>query len=452
MPKSLRVPVADPRSVLSRLAILVSSSFVCASLPSLGAAQNAELVAVFDEHWEHLRDHYPYFDLYRVDWEAEREEHRPRAAAAASSSELHWEIARLLCVLPDEHVSYFPPDELLSEWSYPEIRTARVQRRTLVLDWGEHPPPTAPRTFRDDPHAYPELVTVQGEPLGCTASVLAAGPVGSPLSIRLRWPDGSEIDHELFRPRASNLPPPKKHYGDRWVACERVGSIGYVRVRTFDPSSATLGPAGKMTPILRECVEELMDTEGLILDVQGNGGGQVGASDPFLCHFLEERRSYAWGNSGGRRRRLVPRRPHYEKWVAVLVDGRTGSGGEWAARILRDAGRASVIGERTMGAEAAVQTYVATDGSKLSYGGWPMVEPDVVPFQHLGVPLDHDVPLTVESVRELGYDEALAQVRRERFAVALNELGIVDDLVLEELITIAAAADAEEPAADGGSD
>ena len=44
--------------------------------------------------------------------------------------------------------------------------------------------------------------------------------------LRVFWPDGTESDHELHRPEASNLPPPKKHFGDRWLVTGRVGAVG----------------------------------------------------------------------------------------------------------------------------------------------------------------------------------------------------------------------------------
>ena len=40
------------------------------------AAEDTErYAATFDVHWERLRDEYPYFDLYGVDWDQERAEH-----------------------------------------------------------------------------------------------------------------------------------------------------------------------------------------------------------------------------------------------------------------------------------------------------------------------------------------------------------------------------------------
>jgi len=432
-----------PTLVRRPLVLLLLVGANAPAAPVAAQEPAADFGAIFDEHWERLRDDYPYFELYGVDWEAERAEHRPRAVAAANRTELAWELARLLSVLKDPHVDYLPPLDLMTGWAIPDVRIATIERKPHVLEWGAGLDAVGPAPFRDDPRAYPEIVLVQGTPIGCGVEVLAAGPVGSTLKLRLRWPDGTETDEQLRRLDAGILPPPKQHFGERWIVHGRVGSIGYLRVKTFDPERGTLGPAGKMTPILRERLAELSDTDGLILDLQGNGGGVVAASDPFLSHFLERRRSYRWGSSGGKQRVLVPRSPRYTGAVAVLVDERSASGGEWAARILRDAGRATVVGGPTVGAEAAVHRSTAADGSTILFSAWPMVEPGVTPFQGRGVELDHALPLTLEAARAHGFDQALERVRRARFAQALEVLG-APAADLDALLALADEADREE--------
>ncbi len=410
---------------------------------------DAQLFAdTFDAHWERLRDDYPYFEFYGVDWTAERAEHRPRALAAANADEFAWELARLISALPDPHVAFIPAmDTIRGRWSYPDVETRMIERRAYALAWPEGEAPDAPPTCADDPRAYPEIVAVRGQALQGAADILAAGPLGSTFTIRLRWPDGTETEEELRRPDESNLPPPDKHFGERWLVTGRVGSIGYMHVKTFDPSKGTLGPDGKMTTMLRAALRELGDTDGLILDLQGNGGGQVAASDPFLGNFLERSLSYAWGNSGGQTRVIRPRTPRYRGRVVALVDARSASGGEWAARILRDAGRATVVGGPTAGAEAAVHTSEGPDGSKVMFSAWPMVEPGVTPFQGTGIELDHALPLTIAAVRAQGYEEALDQVRRARFAQALAVLGApAGDL--DEFMALAHAADAQATPAE----
>jgi hypothetical protein len=417
-------------------------------LPGDGAELFAE---TFDAHWEALRDDYPYFELYGVDWDAERSHHRPRALAAESADEFAWELARLISALPDPHVSFIPSmDTIMGRWSYPELETKRIGRRPYVLAWPEGMSIQLPEAFVDDPYAYPEIIGVQGEVLEGTADILAAGPLGSTLDVRLRWPDGSETDHELRRPDESNLPPPSKHHGDRWLVTGRVGSVGYMKVKTFDPGMGTMGPDGKMTTMLRAALRELADTDALVLDLQGNGGGMVAASDPFLGNLINRSISYKWGNADGKRRVISPRSPRYRGEIVAVVDQRSASGGEWAARILKDAGRATVVGGRTAGAEAAVHTSNGPDGSVVSYSAWPMVEPGRTPFQETGIELDHAFPLTIEDVHAHGYEEALARVRRARFAKALEVLGApADDL--DALLVMADAADltADEVAANG---
>lgn len=376
----------------------------------------------FDTHWERLRDDYPYFELYGVDWEAEREEHRPRALAAANPDEFAWELARMILVLDDPHVSFLPSLDTITKWSVPDLDTHRIGRRSHVLTWpdADHGIPAA---FADDPHAYPEIVSVCGEPAQGVVEILAGGPPGSSFEIEVRWPDGSETSHELQRPEQANVAPKNKHLGTRWLITGRVGEVGYMHVRTFDPSNGTMGPDGKMTTMLRAALAELADTEALILDFQDNGGGLVTASDPFLGNLVERRLSYLWGNAKGQRRVIRPRQPRYRGQVVALVNERSASGGEWAARILRDAGRATVVGGPTVGAEAAVGTSTGADGSVLSFSEWPMIEPGRPPFQATGIELDHTIPLTIEDAREHGLDEALRRVRRARFAKALEILG-----------------------------
>ena len=430
-----------PRRTAMAVAVL-GCGVLLPTAPCQSKKENATLFAkTFDTHWERLRDDYPYFELYSVDWKAERDEHRPRAIGAANATEFAWEMARLISALPDRHVSYVPSLETIKgRWSFPELKTHVINQRPFVIAWPEGTEPDVPAKFAGLPYAYPEIIAVSGEAVVGAVEILAAGPLGSQLKLRLGWPDGTKTDHTVQRPDESNLPPPTKHLGDRWLVSGRVGSIGYMRIKTFSPKQATLGADGKMTTMLRAALRELRDTEGLIIDLQGNGGGVVAASDPFLGHLLERKRTYRWGRSGGQKRIIRPQTPRYRGEVVALVDARSASGGEWAARILRDAGRATVIGERTAGAEAAVKTSNGPDGSVVKFSAWPMTEPGVTPFQGTGIQLDHDLPLTIQDVRTLGLDEAIKKVRRARLAKALEILQAAA-IHLDELVELATAAD-----------
>lgn len=418
--------------------ILLLATFLLAG-KAHALQEKAELYAeTFDAHWQVLADDYPYFALYGVDWQAEKEFHRPRALAAQDDTEFAWELARLIMALPDPHVAFIPaPTTIAGKWSVPMVKTKMVERRVFITSWMEAEAATPPESLKEDPFAYPEIIAVAGEPVAGVVEILAAGPVDSACEVRLRWPDGTEVDHTLQRPSEPNLPPEPGHYGEDWLVVGKVGGIGYLRIRSFDPDKATLGPDGKMTTMLRAALKELADTDGLILDLQGNGGGLVAASDPFLGHLLDKTRRYDWGNSGGKTRIIRARSPRYRKPVVAIVDAGSASGGEWAARILRDAGRAVVIGGRTAGAEAAVHTSTGPDGSIVHYSAWPMVEEGVTPFQEKGIEVDHFLPLTVEAMYRHGYEEARTRVEHARYAKALAVLKAPAEH-LEGLLTLAA--------------
>ena len=73
-----------------------------------------------------------------------------------------------------------------------------------------------------------------------------------------------------------------------------------------------------------------------------------------------------------------------------------------------------------------------------------MAEPGIKPFQGTGIALDHSLPLTIEDVRAYGVDEAVARIRRARFAKALEVLGAPTS-DLDALLTLAHETDRPAP-------
>ena len=96
-----------------------------------------------------------------------------------------------------------------------------LDRRRYLMSLGEGLDPIGPERYREDPRAYPEIVSVRRTPMGCGTVVLVAGPLGTDLELRLRWPDGSETDEIVPRPKVCNLPPPRSHFGERWIVSGR---------------------------------------------------------------------------------------------------------------------------------------------------------------------------------------------------------------------------------------
>jgi len=128
----------------------------------------------------------------------------------------------------------------------------------------------------------------------------------------------------------------------------------------------------------------LHDTDGLVLDLrQGYGGTPIGFADPFFRPDFRvssrTRKAPLWAD----------RNEGYAKPLVVLVDHGTRSAKEWLAWTLQQSKRATLVGQRTAGAELALQTFplgpgfllelavqdLALNGVRLEGRG---VDPDVV--------------------------------------------------------------------------
>jgi retinol-binding protein 3 len=129
------------------------------------------------------------------------------------------------------------------------------------------------------------------------------------------------------------------------------GNIGYLEIRGF------MGQAGYQ-PILASALKTLENTDGLIIDVRRNGGGSSEMSHMLFSHFLsaqpvntikvfqratnntQMRQSFA--EVVGPRRTDVP--------LYLLTSQGTASAAEEFSFVLKNAHRATLVGDRTAGA------------------------------------------------------------------------------------------------------
>jgi len=125
------------------------------------------------------------------------------------------------------------------------------------------------------------------------------------------------------------------------------GNIGYLRLSTFYPLDLA-------RPKLAAAFSLLADTDGLVLDLRQNGGGDDGSADVLVRTLLEPGITEVQAlEQRGRRTavRLPPASlPPYLKPLVVLIDRRTGSAAEFVAYSLQAMGRARIVGSRSGGA------------------------------------------------------------------------------------------------------
>jgi carboxyl-terminal processing protease len=172
---------------------------------------------------------------------------------------------------------------------------------------------------------------------------------------------------------------------------------------------------------LDRALDLAQNSEGLVLDLRRNLGGLFVVAKHIVERFLPNtvetvlappHPTSTWFGlfevEVFLRNVWEPRAPRFTKPVVVLTSALTGSSAEHTARMLQQHCGATVIGERTVGAEAVVQIAKGPDGGELRFGSTRVLDRTGVGLQQDGVAPDVSVRLTLQDVQRLGPRAAIA--------------------------------------------
>jgi carboxyl-terminal processing protease len=140
------------------------------------------------------------------------------------------------------------------------------------------------------------------------------------------------------------------------------GGIGYLRISEFDDVNLA-------APVLGHAMALIGGSKGVILDVRGNPGGDGDTMDLVSRSFLPPGAPITlqtYDRTGAR----VEAAPHDPSWprfdpavkVVVLVDRGSASAAEALAFVLREEGRAVIVGRRSLGAAHIVHDAAVLPG------------------------------------------------------------------------------------------
>ena len=323
----------------------------------------------FDEVARMVRDEYVDPRLNGVDWAAITQRYRSKAMLAPSD-ELFWnELNRMVGELKDAHTRVVSPMEARATRDQRGNHGVRVQPhegRTLVMGVNG-----SSQAALLGLRAGMELLAVDGQPvaawwaqqaqevrgsstersqLSLINHALNSGEVGSRRVLRVRGPEGQEKEITL-RQDVLQHPLVRSHL--------LADGTAYLRFAGFQPAAAAE---------LNLALQRLAGAERLVLDLRGNGGGQLRLTLQLVGWLLPP-------GSGGRvitrdNKRLtamaglldvtpkldIPAQPlRLEQPLAVLVDEASASGAEFTAALLQSRGRARLFGATTCGCLLAVR-------------------------------------------------------------------------------------------------
>lgn len=136
-------------------------------------------------------------------------------------------------------------------------------------------------------------------------------------------------------------------------------NIGYIKIARF---------AANTVEEFEEALQELKarGMKDLILDLQGNGGGYMGAAIGIADHFLDGHKLivYTEGQVTGRMEESsTPQGLFQDGKLIVLLDGNSASASEIVAGAIQDWDRGLIVGRRSFGKGLVQRQFPLTDGS-----------------------------------------------------------------------------------------
>ena len=394
-------------------------------------------LATFDSAWRTVGGALKGRGVTRLNWDAVREELRPRAQRASSDSALRTIIEDMIGRIGESHFAVLqpPPESAPGSADGSALGTAGVALRVLdgqLVVWrtdsagpanraGVRPGWRVERIGEYQVPALGPADTIGLRRLAVLTGGMRAlrGAPGVPMKITFRDGDNHRRDVTVVLDsmrgpfsKFGNLPalPATFTYTRRTLADGRC--VAVIHFEYWLPP---------VMPELDRAVDSARTCAGIVLDLRGNLGGVAGMMMGVSGHFFTEPRTLGTMSTRGEEMRFVanPRRATdagvpvepFAGRLAILVDGLSASTSEMFAAAMQALGRGRVFGERTAGQALPAMATRLPNGDVLMHVVADFVSPDGSRIEGRGVYPDEPVPLTRTDLAA-GRDAPLAAALR----------------------------------------
>lgn len=183
--------------------------------------------------------------------------------------------------------------------------------------------------------------------------------------------------------------------------------VGYIGFNAFIGVS-------RLSSEFKDAVNEYSDKKGLIIDMRGNRGGIIGLVAGMCGWFAESKDPIGkMQMSGGKEIRLAlnPRKPRFEKPIAVLIDSCSISSAEIMSGGLQDLGLARVFGSTSAGLVLPSTVAKLPNGDRFQYAISGYLSASGESLEGIGVIPDEKIDLTKEMLSK-GDDPVLEAAKK----------------------------------------
>jgi len=411
-----------------------------AKAPALTPEQQSLNVESFDYAWTTIRDRHWDAEMGGLDWEAVRDELRPRVAGATTMRAARGAMGEMIERLGKSHFAVIPNEAYKALGSTTEsgVRDGTTGIDARVIDDQMLVTSILPGSPADqagvklgwafvkidDKDVAAQIETLRRELadnprleyiLDASAVRRTLGAIGDTVSVSFLTGDDEMIDLELtfVQQRGRKYQFGHLPAGYVWIETRLLDqNVGYIAFNNF------MDPA-RLMPAFNNAMKSFKGADGVIIDLRGNGGG-IGAMAMGMAGWLVTEKSLYLGTLKTRETELKlivsPRLNAFTGPAAVLVDGMSGSSSEFLAGGLQDMGRAQIVGTRTVGAAlpSAIEKLPNGDGFQYAFGNY--VSAGGKELEGDGVSPDIEVAHTREALlqgRDLVLEAALEWIQNQ---------------------------------------
>jgi len=349
----------------------------------------------FRRIWRTLGERFYDPEMNGTNWPALLEKYEAQAVAARNSRQFDRLVGQLLGELNASHLTF-----QTRPWpnSAPEDSTEPATAHTGLVF--EEPTGSGPLKIRgvipgsptallaEPPLPGDAVLSIDGVVVGDDSPLhpFLNGAVGKTLKLRLRARDGTARDAEITCISYPQLRRLKQLATVAAAQSASGGDIAYLALEKMKWAD--------FEALEREIYRASLDKSGLVLDLRGNGGGQV--ADHLLALFCQPIHAFTIPRDGLRgypheRRTRVA----WDHSLVVLCDQNTYSNAEIFCHAIQQTGRAPLVGTATAGGViSAVKVTIPDTGVlQIPFRGWFHAGTGMDLDLNGAVP-EHPVPLT----------------------------------------------------------
>ncbi len=335
--------------------------------PTLVPTPSARQLRIFEKLWRTVRDTYLYADFNGLDWEAVGDEYRQRIKAGLTNDDFYAAMEEMIWRLGDDHSVFLRPEDASAESAEFAGENDYVGIGVLTTVVPERKRVTILVVFPDSPaeraglQPHDSILAVNGEPLvdenGYHRNLLR-GAENTVITLTVQTPGQGPRQVDVRRARVTgSVPVP-------YTVLTTPGGkgVGYILLVTFADETVD----DQVEKALKDLTASA-PLDGLILDNRQNGGGADEVARHVLGFFINGTQGYFVDRKDRRRAfNIVGSDINGSSKVplVVMVGPATVSFGEIFSGVLRDAGRAYIIGETTEGNIELLWGYDFEDGSR----------------------------------------------------------------------------------------